>query len=90
MKYEDNFDLFNNHVADSPSCSHCEGINEDAFHYMFYTIPRATFHDEIINIGPFTLRTILYGLKGSASNNKIHEAISKYIDSTKHFDNQNI
>ena len=84
-------DLYRNHVTDSPKCIHCN-MNEDAFHFFFqcnhYLIYRAILHAVVLEYGPFTLRTILYGIgdQRDEQNLIIFNAVSNFINASHRFD----
>ncbi len=86
-----NSDLFNNlHVIDSPLCR-CGGTYETAHHFLvecpLYQEERLEFKAEIIKIGDFESKTLLYGNENLSyeANCRIFDAVQKYIEVTERF-----
>ena len=85
-----NADLAKIQVIPSAQCACGDGV-EDALHYFFvctkYTAVRNALQTDILTVAPFTLNTLLYGIKGSyvTENTFISQAVHRYINGTGRF-----
>ena len=83
-------DLFELNIIESATCR-CGHDYEDSLHYFFvcpiYRRPRAALHAAIIDLAPFTLRTLLYGnsLLTFDVNSTIIMATISFINNSKRF-----
>ena len=83
-------DLYNNHVAESPTCT-CQVEAEDAYHYFFscrkFTRQRDILNDELSNIN-INLSVLLFGSETLTNNEntRIFTAVQKFIKCTKRFE----
>ena len=79
-----NFDLYNNHVANDPSCE-CNEEIEDAVHFFFecqrYDIQRTVLFNATRNFHPLSINILLFGNPDlSAQDNQIiFDAVHSFV-----------
>ena len=85
-----NAHLFENHVAEDPSCS-CGHPYEDVLHYFFvcpnYSNYRYALHETVSTFATFNISTILHGRSNLPlqMNQLIFEAVVQYINESNRF-----
>ena len=85
-----NFDLYNNHVANDPSCE-CDEEIEDAVNFFFecqrYDIQRTVLFNATRNFHPLSINIFLFGNPdlSDQDNQIIFDAVHSFIKSSRRF-----